>query len=79
MALLSIDFLVLIGIANLVIWPLAYYSIDQWLSNYPYATTVNVLWFILIGLAFAGTIIFTISFITFKAASVNPVRSIKYE
>lgn len=79
MALLSIDFLVLIGIANLVIWPLAYYSIDQWLANYPYATPVNVLWFILIGLAFAGTIIFTISFITFKAASVNPVRSIKYE
>ncbi len=79
MALLSIDFLILIGIANLVIWPLAYYSINQWLSNYPYATTVNVLWFIAIGLAFASTIIFTISFITFKAASVNPVRSIKYE
>lgn len=79
MALLSMDFLLLIGIANLVIWPLAYFSIDQWLSNYPYATSINLLWFIWIGLAFAVIIIFTISFITFRAASVNPVRSIKYE
>ncbi len=79
MTLLSLDFLMLIGIANIVIWPLAYYSINQWLSNYPYATNINVLWFIIIGISFAITIIITISFITYKAASVNPVRSIKYE
>ncbi|GAB4234750.1 MAG: hypothetical protein Tsb0034_08600 [Ekhidna sp.] len=73
------DFLILIGIANLIAWPLAWYFLNSWLENYPYHISIN---FLLFALA-AGLVLIiaflTVSYYTFKTAQLNPAKTLKYE
>lgn len=73
------DFLILIGIANLIAWPLAWYFLNGWLENYPYHISINFLFF---GLAAALVLLIaflTVSYHTFKTAQLDPARTLKYE
>ncbi|MEP1095681.1 MAG: ABC transporter permease [Cyclobacteriaceae bacterium] len=79
MVLLSKDFMVLVGVSNLIVWPIAYLFIRQWMSGYAYSTGLNFGLFILPGIGFAALILVVISFITFRAANNNPVDSISTE
>ncbi len=78
--LLTKDFLTLIGIANLISWPIIYFIALNWLQNFPYRFDITTtLPFIFIG---AGVFIMIISLITIsyhalRAALVNPVDSIQ--
>ncbi len=66
-------------LANVIAWPLSYYIINIWLENFAYRIELSILPFI-----FAALISFTISVLTVvfqavRAASVNPVESLRYE
>jgi len=66
-------------IANIIAWPIAYYVMHNWLKDFAYRISVNLWIFIL-----AGGIVLLIAFITvslqaIKAATANPVESIRYE
>jgi len=77
--MLSKDFLLLVGIAFLIGIPVGYYMMDQWLSDFAYKTNIDILVFIFAG---AGSILIawlTVSFESFKAASSNPVKSLRSE
>ncbi len=77
--MLSKDFMVLIGIAFLIGIPIGYYLMEQWLSDFAYKTNIDILVFIFAG---AGSILIawlTVSFESFKAASSNPVKSLRSE
>ncbi len=73
------DFLLLIGIANLIAWPLAWYFLKSWLDNYPYHISIN---FVFFGLA-AGVVLLiaflTVSYHTVRTARLNPASTLKYE
>lgn len=73
------DFLVLIGIANLIAWPLSWYFLSQWLENYSYHVAINWLSFLLATLAVLIIAFVTVSFHTFKTARLNPAKTLKYE
>lgn len=73
------DFLLLIGVANLMAWPLAWYFLNEWLQNYPYHISINFLFF---GVAAALVLIIaflTVSYHTFRTARLNPAKTLKYE
>jgi putative ABC transport system permease protein len=78
-ALLSKQFIVLVLMSIVIACPLAYYITNKWLQNFAYK--INITWwmFVLSGgialiIAFA-----TISFQAIKAATANPVESLRYE
>ncbi|HEY9257640.1 ABC transporter permease, partial [Chitinophaga sp.] len=77
--LLSADFLKLVGIAALIAFPVAWYTMDQWLQKYPYRVTIHYWVFALAGLAAMLIALLTISFQSVKAALMNPVKSLKAE
>jgi predicted permease len=77
--LLSADFLKLVGIAALIAFPVAWYTMEQWLAKYPYRVTIHYWVFALAGLAAMMIALLTISFQSVKAALMNPVKSLKAE
>ncbi|MCK4663469.1 MAG: ABC transporter permease [Bacteroidales bacterium] len=77
--LLSKEFLKWILIANIIAWPLAYYLMNKWLQDFAYRTETYLWIFIISALAALFIALFTVSFQAIKAASANPIDSLKYE
>jgi putative ABC transport system permease protein len=78
-SLLSVNFLKLVLVAAVLSLPIAYFSMDNWLSGYAYRITPDLLQFIL-PIAFVLSIaMITISFHVIKAASGNPADTLKHE
>ncbi|MDE2701239.1 MAG: ABC transporter permease [Gemmatimonadota bacterium] len=77
--LLSREFVLLILLANLIAWPIAYYLMRDWLSGFAYQTDLNVLPFIASAIM-ALTIAFgTVSMQAIRAARSNPIDALRYE
>jgi putative ABC transport system permease protein len=66
-------------IASLFAWPLAYFLMTQWLQRFAYRTHVG--WQDLIIASSLSLLIalLTVSYQTIKAATANPVDSLRYE
>jgi len=77
--ILSKEYVKWIALANVIAWPLAYYFMSRWLEGFAYHTSLNILAFLASGLLALIIALLTVSFQTFKAASVNPIDSLKYE
>jgi len=76
---LSQDFFKWITIAFVVATPLAYYLMNRWLDNFPFRISMG--WWIFV-LAFCVGLILTIAVVslqTLKAATANPVDSLRDE
>jgi len=77
--LLSREFIVLVSLANIIAWPLAYYFMNRWLQNYAYHASINFFLFLISAVAAVVIALVTVSVQAFKAALVNPADSLKYE
>jgi len=77
--LISKEFLWLIIAANIVAWPIAYYGMNKWLSEFAYSTSINIWLFIAAGFLALFIALLTVSYQSIKAALQNPVKSLKYE
>ena len=77
--LLSKDYIILVGIAALVAFPIAWYMMNAWLGSFAYSITIQWWMFALAGLiAFVITSV-TLSIQAVKSATVNPVKSLRTE
>lgn len=77
--MISREFLVLVVVANILAWPLAWISMNYWLDNFAYATKISWATFLLVG-AFSITIaLMTISYQAIRAAHTSPVDAIGNE
>ena len=79
MFLLSTGFTKWIIFANLISWPIAYYAMYRWLQNFAYRIDINIWIFIFSGTIALFIALLTISYQTIKAATANPVVSLRYE
>lgn len=77
--LLSKEFGKLILIAFVLAAPLAWYGIDWWLKDYTYKTEIGVGLYLIAGVAAFLIAWLTMSFQSFKAASSDPVKSLRSE
>ncbi|MFD1003527.1 ABC transporter permease [Ohtaekwangia kribbensis] len=77
--LLSKEFIVLVVVANVIAIPLAWLTAARWLENYATRISVNPLVFIIAFIVLLLITLVTISFQTVKAASANPVDSLRSE
>ena len=78
-ALLSKEMMILIIIANLIAWPVAWYFTDEWLSSFAYRIDVNVLLYLLAGVAAITIALLTVGAQTIKAAMINPAHTLRNE
>ncbi|OJJ21529.1 hypothetical protein BKI52_13375 [marine bacterium AO1-C] len=77
--LISIDFIKLVLLANILAFPLAYYAVRQWLQNFAYQTSINLLIFMASGILALIIALLTISTQALRATRVNPAEVLKDE
>jgi len=78
-SLLARNFVVLVGLSCLIAFPVAYYFMNKWLSEFPYKEGLTISSFLLSALAVLFITLFTVSFHTIKVAISNPVKSLRTE
>jgi len=78
-ALLSKDFLLLVGISCIIAFPAAWYFMHRWLEDYAYRITISIWIFIAAGFMAVLIALLTVSYQAIKAAVANPVKSLRAE
>lgn len=79
LTLLSREIVVLIIVANLIAWPLAWYFMNQWLDSFAYHINMHVGIYLLSAIAAILLALVTVSTQTIKAAMTNPSNTLRYE
>ena len=77
--LLSRDFLLLVFIAFIIAFPLAWLAMHSWLQDFAYRIDISWWVFGIAGVAALLIALLTISFQAIKAALANPVKSLRTE
>jgi len=77
--LLSKHFIGLVLIGNLIAWPLAWLVLHQWIQGYAYRVPISWWVFVLAGVTSLLIALGTVSFLAIKAATNNPVKSLRAE
>jgi len=78
-ALLSKDFLKLVGIAILIATPIAWWAMDKWLEAFAYRVPIVWWMFALAGALALLLALCTVSSQAIRAAVANPAKSLKTE
>jgi putative ABC transport system permease protein len=78
-ALLCKEFLSLVLIAFLIATPIAYYFLNDWLTDFAYRTNISLWVFLAGGVSMIFISILIMSFRTISTAMKNPVKSLKTE
>lgn len=79
LTMLNKDFIKWVAIAFIVACPIAYYVMSKWLENFAYRTSISWWIFALAGVLAFGIALLTVSYHSYKAASRNPIESLRYE
>lgn len=77
--LLNTSFFVIVLIANLISWPVAYVLTKKWLDTFAYRVDMPFLPFALSAIVTIGLTIITVSLQANKAVKSSPVDALKYE
>ncbi|ATP57090.1 ABC transporter permease [Pedobacter ginsengisoli] len=77
--MLNGSFLLMVFLANLVAWPVAYIFVSKWLNDFAYRIPLSI-WPFAIAMIISMTITFiTVSLRSYKAAQTKPIDALKYE
>jgi hypothetical protein len=77
--LLLKEFTKLILLANVIAWPIAFFTMNRWLQNYAYRIEIGLSAFVLAGLIVLVIALLTAGYQAIKAARANPVDALRYE
>ncbi|MHB1687436.1 MAG: FtsX-like permease family protein [Ignavibacteriaceae bacterium] len=77
--MLSRQFIILVLISNIIAWPAAYYVMNNWLKDFAYRINITFWVFIFSGVIALVIALLTVTSQAIKAATANPVKSLKYE
>jgi TRAP-type C4-dicarboxylate transport system permease large subunit len=77
--MLNGSFLLMVFIANLAAWPLAYLFVSKWLSGFAYRMDLSIWPFVLAMCISMLITLITVSLRSYKAAVANTIDALKYE
>jgi len=77
--MLNKDIVKWVVIAFTIATPIAWYLMNNWLENFAYKTTLSWWIFALAGVLALGIALLTVSWQSWKAATRNPVKALRYE
>ncbi len=77
--LLTKEYLVLMAVANVLAWPLAYLAMQRWLDSFSYR--IDLAWWVFVaaGLVALTVALLSVSYQSLKAALTDPVKALRYE
>lgn len=77
--LMSMEFIVLLVVSNIISWPITYFITTRWLANY--SSHINTQWnlYFLSGLITLILALAITGFRAYRASHVNPSTTLKYE
>ena len=73
------EYLQWVGIAFIIACPLGYFFMRHWISEFVYQTPISWWLFVAVGAVIAGIALLTVIGQTWRKASQNPVKSLRYE
>lgn len=73
------EYLKWVGIAFVIACPLGYFFMQRWLTEFAYQTSISWWLFVLAGVLIGGITLLTVICQTWRKASQNPVKSLRYE
>ena len=79
MSLLTQEFLVLVIVANIIAWPIAYYLMNRWLENFAFRIDINWAIFVTTGSLALIIAVLTVCVQAGRAALTNPVDALRHE
>ncbi|HEY4785456.1 MAG TPA: FtsX-like permease family protein, partial [Bacteroidales bacterium] len=79
LTMLNKDFIKWVAIAFVIACPVAWYAMNKWLQNFAYKTTLSWWVFVLAGIMAIIVAVLTVSWQSWRAATRNPVESLRYE
>jgi putative ABC transport system permease protein len=79
LTMLNRDFIKWVIIAFVIATPIGWYAMNTWLESFAYKTDLSWWIFALAGLLALGIALLTVSWQSWKAATRNPVESLRYE
>jgi len=79
LTLLTSDFLKLVMVSFVLAIPIAYYGMEQWLSKFPYRENIDPILFLVTALMVLMITILTVGYQALKAATTNPVKTLRSE
>jgi putative ABC transport system permease protein len=77
--LLVREYVILVGIANIIAWPVAYLMMTAWLRDFAYRTSIGWAGFAGTALATLAAALLTVGAQSVRAASADPVRTLRFE
>lgn len=77
--LLSQSFAKMVLVANLIAWPIAYYTMQNWLANFAYRMDLSLWIFVLSGIIALLIALLTVGYQALRAALSNPVDALRHE
>ena len=78
-SLLSLEFILLVGLSIVIAVPLAGWGVHQWFQDFAYHTSMPWWIFVLAGVAALAIALLTVSFQAIRAATANPVKNLRVE
>jgi putative ABC transport system permease protein len=78
-SLLSKDFALLVGIAAVIAFPVAWWAMYKWLGTFAYRTEISWWIFLVAGAVALAIALLTVSIQTIRAALANPIKSLRSE
>lgn len=76
---LNTEFVVLLGIAVLLAFPLAWYAIARWMESFAYHTSISPLLYVAALMITLMITVITVTLQAWKAAAADPVTALRYE
>jgi len=77
--MLNKDFILLVSVAYIIAVPVSWYAMQKWLLSFAYKTELSWWIFCLAGILAMGIALLTVSWQSWRAATRNPVESLRYE
>ena len=76
---LSTEYVVLVVLANLIAWPLAYLGVEQLLQFHAYRIEISWGIFLIAGSLSLAIALLTVSYQSIRAALIDPAQTLRYE
>jgi putative ABC transport system permease protein len=79
LVMLNNDFVKWVILAFIIVTPISWYFVNKWLQNFAYKTDLSWWVFALAGILALAVALLTVSWQSWRAATRNPVESLRYE
>ncbi len=77
--LFTAEFGVLVLLANVIAWPIAYFAMQRWLAGFAYRIDLGPAMFVASGLLALAIATLTVAAVASRAARAKPVTALRYE